>query len=112
MDGGMRRLKGAMPDYLTPRQAEIVRLLAEGLKVPAIVETLGVSANTVHNHCDTIYRVLGVNNAGAVAARYWRLRVDAAREAGRAEGRGERFNARHAADMLVEETRGARCPAR
>jgi two-component system, NarL family, response regulator NreC len=47
---------------LTPRQQEIVKLLAEGQSVRGIAEILGVSAKTVDAHKFTLMRKLGIHN--------------------------------------------------
>jgi DNA-binding NarL/FixJ family response regulator len=47
---------------LTPRQREIVKLLAEGHSVRKIAETLGVSAKTVDAHKFNLMRKLGIHN--------------------------------------------------
>ncbi len=55
---------------LTPRQAEILRHIADGKTDHAIAQFLGISSRTVEKHLETVYRRLGVDN-----------RVDAARRA-------------------------------
>ena len=54
---------------LSPRQAEILRLLADALTTAEIGERLGVSPRTVEAHLRTLYRKLGVRSRTA-AARY------------------------------------------
>lgn len=57
---------------LTPRQVEVVRLLAEGHSNKAIGQQLALAENTVRVHVSAILRFLGVNNrteAGMAAAR-------------------------------------------
>lgn len=49
----------AAPD-LTPREREVLRLLAEGKTNKAIAGALGVSARTVNFHLDNLYAKLGV----------------------------------------------------
>ena len=62
-------LAGALPDGLTARQAEVLRLLAAGLSNKEIAAALFLSPSTVERHLATIYRKLGV--AGRVdATRY------------------------------------------
>jgi predicted ATPase/DNA-binding CsgD family transcriptional regulator/DNA-binding XRE family transcriptional regulator len=60
----------ALPDNLTARQAEVLRLLADGLTNKEIAARLYLSPGTVERHLATIYRKLGLGG-----------RVDAARYA-------------------------------
>lgn len=70
---------------LTSREAEILRLLAEGLSNAEIAARLVVSTRTVDNHVSAIFRKLGVRNrAGARAAGE---RLGLVPETGRALGR-------------------------
>ncbi|HLJ34353.1 MAG TPA: LuxR C-terminal-related transcriptional regulator, partial [Ktedonobacteraceae bacterium] len=57
------------PDGLTPRQVEVLRLLAEGQTVDQIAEQLVVSSRTVSTHITAIYRKIQVNSRSA-ATRY------------------------------------------
>ncbi len=56
-------------DYdITPRQCDILRLMAEGLVKKEIADTLGISVNTVSTHMQRVYEKLHVTtNTGAVA---------------------------------------------
>ncbi len=47
---------------LTPRQWEVLQLLLEGARVPAISAKLEVSRSTVRNHLATIFRKCGVHS--------------------------------------------------
>src|SRR4051794_19890025 len=49
-------------DTLTPRQREVLRLLAEGQRVKAIAALLGLSVRTVETHKYEIMHVLGVDS--------------------------------------------------
>lgn len=46
---------------LSPREAEVLMLLARGRSVPFIAERLGISRTTVKTHIEHIYRKLGVS---------------------------------------------------
>jgi PAS domain S-box-containing protein len=46
-------------DDLTPRQQEVLRLLAEGLETPEIAERLGVAEETARNHIRALLRATG-----------------------------------------------------
>jgi DNA-binding NarL/FixJ family response regulator len=50
----------ALPGNLTPRQAEVLRLLADGLSNKEIAERLYLSRGTVERHLATMYRKLGL----------------------------------------------------
>ena len=60
---------GAANDYnLTPRECDILRLMADGLVKKEIGEALGISVNTVSTHMQRVYEKLHVKtNTGAVA---------------------------------------------
>ena len=60
---------------LTPRQAEVLRLLAQGLPNKSIANALGVSEGTVKVHLIAVFRTLNVRNRTAAvlaAQRYLR----------------------------------------
>ena len=50
------------PAVLTPREPEVLRLLAQGLDNAAIAQALVVTKRTVQNHVSTIYGKLGVDS--------------------------------------------------
>ena len=50
------------PVTLTPREMDVIRLLAEGLSNKEIAQRLFVSPRTVNYHLDNIYSKLGVNS--------------------------------------------------
>jgi DNA-binding CsgD family transcriptional regulator len=58
---------GRSPSVLTPREAEIAALAAEGLASREIARLLGVSVRTVDNHLQHVYVKLGVSNRVALA---------------------------------------------
>ena len=57
---------------LTPREAEIVQLLADGLSNKQIARCLGITDATVKNHVHNILEKLDVSSRGAAAACYRR----------------------------------------
>lgn len=59
---------------LTPRQIEILRLLANGRSNRAIAEALSITEGTVKIHVSTIIRSLGVRNRTEAAACYSNFR--------------------------------------
>ena len=52
------------PSPLTPREAEVLKLIAKGLSYQRIADTLGMSPHTVTTHIKQIYRKLAVNSRG------------------------------------------------
>jgi predicted ATPase/DNA-binding CsgD family transcriptional regulator len=57
------------PDELTPREAEILRLVASGLSNAQVAEKLIISPRTVHAHVRSIYSKLGITSRSS-ATRY------------------------------------------
>lgn len=51
-----------LPEALTGRELDVLRLMADGLKYSEIGEKLYISLNTVRTHVKVIYGKLGVNN--------------------------------------------------
>lgn len=60
---------------LSPRQAEVLRYLKQGLTNPQIAEKLGVTERTVKAHCQEVYDRLGVPNRTAAVDAAHRLRL-------------------------------------
>lgn len=67
------------PAHLTPRQAEVLRLLEQGRSTKQIAQELHLSTETVRNHVRHLLRALGVRT---------RLEAVAAARHGRASGTG------------------------
>ena len=57
------------PDALSPRQREVVALIAEGLSNAEIGHRLTITPATAANHVDAVLRRLGVNSR--VQAAMW-----------------------------------------
>jgi DNA-binding NarL/FixJ family response regulator len=66
---------GHAGDVLTPRQVEVLRLVAEGLADGEIAERLVLSEHTVHRHVANIYLRLGCATRAAAVAKAARLGV-------------------------------------
>jgi DNA-binding NarL/FixJ family response regulator len=54
-------IRAAAP-HLTPRQQQILQIIADGSRNVDVADALKISVRTVNNHLDRIYRTLGVNN--------------------------------------------------
>jgi DNA-binding NarL/FixJ family response regulator len=63
MDHATQPEHSAEFELLTPREFEVLRLLARGETVKSISETLGVSEKTIANHQSTIREKLGAKNS-------------------------------------------------
>jgi DNA-binding NarL/FixJ family response regulator len=66
---GTAELAGQLPDDLTPREVEVLKLIAAGLSNAEIAETLVVSAATVKTHVNRIFYKTGARDR-AQAVRY------------------------------------------
>ena len=64
-----------METGLTPRERDVVRLLARGCSYARIGERLGVSLHTVTSHIKNLYRKLDVHCAAAAVMRAVELGV-------------------------------------
>jgi DNA-binding NarL/FixJ family response regulator len=71
-DEAMRAMRAAADEApvtdLTPREVEVLRLVADGLTNPAIAERLVISEHTVHRHLANILMKLGLSSRAAAAA--------------------------------------------
>lgn len=59
--------------FLTPRETDVVRLLASGCTYSQIADRLGVSLHTVVAHIKNAYRKLDVHNGRAAVMRALQL---------------------------------------
>jgi DNA-binding CsgD family transcriptional regulator len=60
---------------LTPREVEVLRLIARGFSYARAAQHLGVSPHTVASHIKKLYAKLGVHSAGAAVMRGARLGI-------------------------------------
>jgi DNA-binding NarL/FixJ family response regulator len=56
---------------LSPRECEIVQLVLDGVRVPAIAQQLVVSQSTVRNHLAASFKKLGVHSQQELLRRFW-----------------------------------------
>jgi len=69
-----RQLRAALlAAGLTPRESEVVRLVALGRSNPDIAAALGLSDRTVAKHAENAFRKLGVRGRSQAAALAWEL---------------------------------------
>ena len=54
---------------VSPREVDVLRLIARGHTYAQIASRLGVSVHTVGTHVKKVYRKLGVHSAGAAVMR-------------------------------------------
>jgi pimeloyl-ACP methyl ester carboxylesterase/DNA-binding CsgD family transcriptional regulator len=71
-------------DGLTPREREVLEIVAQGLDNYAIAARLSISEKTVRNHVSVIFSKLGVNSRAQAVAR--------ARDAGLGRGNADRHS--------------------
>ena len=68
----MMKLNGT-DTRLTPREIEVLRLLADGCTYAQAAVRLGISLHTVTTHVKNAYRKLDVHNAAAAVSRAFHL---------------------------------------
>ena len=68
-----RRRSGEAVSVLTPRELDVLKLVAQGLSNPDIAQRLFLSEHTVHRHLANILRKLGLSSRAAAAA--WGVRT-------------------------------------
>ena len=57
-------------DELTPREIQVLKLLAQGMTNGVIAEELGMAYRTTRNHVTSIYAKLKVGNRAEAAVQY------------------------------------------
>ena len=60
---------------LTPRESDVLRLIARGCTYAQAADRLGVSLHTVTSHVKNAYRKLGVRSGAAAVMRAVELKV-------------------------------------
>jgi HD-GYP domain-containing protein (c-di-GMP phosphodiesterase class II) len=65
--GHRRAARPPLPAGLTPREAEVLRLLSLGLTTQEVADRLTISAKTADHHVQHIYTKIGVSTRGAAA---------------------------------------------
>lgn len=70
--GEIRRREVVERPILTPREAEVLALTADGLHAPEIAERLHLGVTTVRSHMQNMYEKLGVSDRAAAVAKAMR----------------------------------------
>lgn len=60
---------------LTPRESDVLRLIASGCTYAQVADRLGVSLHTVCSHVKNAYRKLGVRSGAAAVMRAVQLKL-------------------------------------
>ena len=69
-DPGQFSLPGTLSTSLTPREADIVRLILQGYPSTSIADRLGVSRGTIKNHRLRLYEKLDITSEREIFLRY------------------------------------------
>jgi DNA-binding NarL/FixJ family response regulator len=73
--GGERAAPGSPADRLTPRQRQVLQLVAEGRSLKAMARILNISRRTVESHKYELMRTLGVSSTAELVLTAIRLGV-------------------------------------
>ncbi|MFN8073647.1 MAG: response regulator transcription factor [Mycobacterium sp.] len=60
---------------LSPREAEVIQMMAKGMSVPDIAASLHLAPTTIRTHVQRLYEKLGVSDRGAAVAEAMRRRL-------------------------------------
>jgi len=71
--GGVTRWPNASPQLVSPREVEVLRMMATGLSISETADRLFISVKTVKNHLSSIYRKLGCHDRSQAVLRAVRL---------------------------------------
>ena len=72
---GFRPVSDDAPPLLTPREAQILSLVGEGMSNKAVARRLGISAHTVKFHVEAVFAKLGAHSRADAVARGLRRRL-------------------------------------
>jgi two-component system nitrate/nitrite response regulator NarL len=71
----IRLRSGDRPPALSPRESQILTMIAEGMSVPTIAGRLHLAPTTVKTHVGTLYGKLGVSDRAAAVAEAMRRKL-------------------------------------
>ena len=70
VNAGLRDIEGGRPAIdLTPREAEVLRCLVDGMSYKAVAAALDVSLDTVRTHVRAVYGKLQVHSVAEAVSR-------------------------------------------
>jgi HD-GYP domain-containing protein (c-di-GMP phosphodiesterase class II) len=64
---GQPSVRPSLPDGLTPREAQVIGLLARGMQTKQVARSLAISAKTADRHVQNAYAKIGVSTRAAAA---------------------------------------------
>ncbi|WP_082693599.1 response regulator [Mycobacterium lehmannii] len=73
--GEIRKRSESNGPTLSPREREVLRLIASGTSIPAMAKQLFLAPSTVKTHVQRLYEKLGVNDRGAAVAEAMRRKL-------------------------------------
>lgn len=73
--GEIRRRNEPDTPTLSPREAEVLEMIARGLSIPAMAKELYLAPSTVKTHVQRLYEKLGVGDRGAAVAEAMRRKL-------------------------------------
>src|SRR2546430_16522550 len=93
----MSTMLQASPPVLTPRQKQVVELIADGCSNEEVGERLGISPRTAKAHCDVLRQKLGVARRRQIPRAHRELTGDDPLSKSLASGRSGNGGSRHRA---------------
>ncbi len=73
--GEIRRRNEPDVPALSPREREVLKLIASGRSIPAIAKELYLAPSTVKTHVQRLYEKLGVSDRAAAVAEAMRRKI-------------------------------------
>lgn len=73
--GEIRKRAETDGPVLSPREREVLNLIASGISIPAMAKQLYLAPSTVKTHVQRLYEKLGVNDRGAAVAEAMRRKL-------------------------------------